>query len=113
MEIIHRHEGASAAVVQAAMVDPPTNAAVRATLRILVEKGHLRRHYDGPRYVYTPTVSAEQVRHSAVRHLLNTFFGGSAPSAMVALLEVESEGLSVDERTRLKRLIDDAAKDGR
>lgn len=113
MEIIHRQEAATAAAVQSAMVDPPTNAAVRATLRSLVEKGHLRRHYDGPRYVYAATASTEQVRHSAVRHLLDTFFGGSAPSAMAALLEVESDGLSADERARLKRLIDDAAKDGR
>ena len=77
------------------MAHPPTDPAVRTTLRILVTKGLLSHEYDGPRYVYVPTVAREAARPSAFRHLLDTFFGGSARGAMAALLEMEKTGLSL------------------
>jgi predicted transcriptional regulator len=95
------------------MAQPPTDPAVRTTLRILVEKDRLKHEYDGPRYVYSPTVGPEAARRSAFRHLLDTFFGGSARGAMAALLEMEDAGLSAAQRRRLKELIDEAHRKGR
>lgn len=112
MEIIHARGQATAAQVREAMVDPPTDAAVRSTLRILVEKGHLEHEFDGPRYVYSPIVSPRTARQTALERVLNTFFDNSTEGAMAALLEARGP-LSDEERDRLKALIDRAAAEGR
>jgi BlaI family transcriptional regulator, penicillinase repressor len=113
MDIVYRLGRATAAEVRAAMAQAPTDPAVRTTLRILVEKGRLHHEYDGPRYVYLPTVAPETARRSAFRHLLDTFFGGSAHGAMAALLEMEAVGLSPEDRRRLRALVDEAERGGR
>jgi predicted transcriptional regulator len=113
LDIVYRLGRATAAEVRAEMAHPPTDPAVRTTLRILVTKGLLSHAYDGPRYVYVPTVAPEAARQSAFRHLLDTFFGGSARGAMAALLEMERTGLSPQERRRLRTLIDDAERRGK
>lgn len=113
MDIVYAAGRATAEEVREAMAEAPTNAAVRATLRSLVEKGHLRHQYDGPRYVYSPTTPRVRARQSALKHVLRTFFGGSVESALAALLELEREELTPEARERLKRLIDDAREDGR
>ena len=113
MDIVYRLGRASAAEVRAEMAEPPTDPAVRTTLRILVRKGRLTHQYDGPRYVYIPTVAPEAARRSAFRHLLETFFGGSARGAMAALLEMDDADLPSAKRRRLKDLIDDADRKGR
>jgi len=112
MEIIHRRGEATAQQVREAMEDPPTDAAVRSILRILVEKGHLAFEYDGPRYVYSPTVSARTARRTALERVVSTFFDGSTEGVMAALLETRGP-LSEEERMRLKTLIDEAAEEGR
>jgi predicted transcriptional regulator len=113
MDIVYRLGRATAAEVRAAMAEPPTDPAVRTTLRILVAKSRLRQEYDGPRYVYSPTVAPEAARRSAFRHLLDTFFGGSAHGAMAALVEMDAVGLSAEERRRLRALVDKADREGR
>jgi BlaI family transcriptional regulator, penicillinase repressor len=113
MDIVYRLERASAAEIRAQMAQPPSDPAVRTTLRILVRKGRLQQEYQGPRYVYFPVVAAETARRSAFRHLLDTFFGGSARGAMAALLEMEDAGLSSTQRRRLRTLIDQAERKGR
>lgn len=113
MDIVHELGETTAAQIQERMDDPPTNAAVRSVLRILVEKGHLKYAHDGPRYVYSATVSGQRARRSAMRHVVQTFFGGSIEGAVAALLELEDSALSPDERKRLKKMIDEAAKEGR
>lgn len=113
MDIVYRLGRATAVEVRSAMAQPPTDPAVRTTLRVLVRKGRLTHAYDGPRYVYFPTVARETARRSAFRHLLDTFFGGSARGAMAALLEMEDKTLSREERRRLKKLIADADREGR
>lgn len=110
MDIVYRLGRASAAEVRAGMPQPPTDAAVRTTLRILVRKGRLKQEYDGPRFVYFPTLAREAARRSAFRHLLDTFFGGSARGAMAALVEMEDAGLSPQQRRRLKAMIDEAER---
>ena len=89
MDIVHELGDATAAQIRKRMTDPPTDSAVRSVLRILVKKGHLASEYDGPRYVYSPTVSAQRARSSAMQHVLKTFFGGSVEGAVAMLLQLE------------------------
>lgn len=112
MEILHRQGDATAASIRDAMEDPPTDAAVRSTLRILVEKGHATFEAQGPRYVYRPTVPRDDARRSALESVLSVFFDGSAESAVAALLEMRGQ-LTPTEKRRLKQLIDRAAQEGR
>ena len=113
MDIVYRLGRATAAEIRAQMAQPPTDPAVRTTLRILVRKGRLKHESDGPRFVYSPTMAPEAARRSAFRHLLDTVFGGSAQGAMAALVEMDDTGLTARQRRRLKQLIDDAERKGR
>jgi predicted transcriptional regulator len=112
IDILYEQGRATAAEVQAALPDPPSYSAVRAMLRILEEKGHVRHEQDGPRYVYLPTVGRETAKKSAMRHMVRTFFEGSASQAISALLDDPRAKFSEDELDRLARLIDDARKTG-
>lgn len=112
VDILYAHGRATAAEVQAALPDPPSYSAVRAMLRILEDKGHVRHDQDGPRYVYLPTVARENAKRSALRHMLQTFFDGSAEQAISALLDESSSRLSDAELDRLGRLIAQARKSG-
>ena len=112
VDILYAQGRASAAEVQAALPDPPSYSAVRAMLRILEEKGHVRHEQDGPRYVYVPTVARDNAKRSAMRHMLRTFFDGSAAQAISALLDDSSTKLSDAELDRLARLIEEARRTG-
>src|SRR5216110_1870727 len=94
MDVIYRAGRASAAEVLDQLTDPPSYSAVRALLRVLEDKGHLRHEEDGPRYVFLPTVPRERARQSALRQLLHTFFDGSTEQAVAALLDLASARLS-------------------
>src|SRR6478609_6043782 len=112
LDILYERGQATAADVQAALPDPPSYSAVRALLRILEDKGHVRHQQDGPRYVYLPTVGRDNAKRSALHHMLKTFFGGSAEQAISALLDESSQKLSDAELDRLARLIDHARSAG-
>jgi BlaI family penicillinase repressor len=112
MDVIYRHGKVTAAEVLAELPEPPSYSAVRAMLRLLEEKGHVRHEQDGPRYVYTPIVTRDKARRSALRHLVRTFFDGSTEDAVAALLQNDT-GMSEDELERLSKLIDGAKKEGR
>jgi len=103
---------ASAADVRTEIPDAPSYSAVRALLRILEEKGHIRHEQDGPRYVYMPTVARESAKRSALRHLVQTFFEGSATQAISALLDSSPSKLSDAELERLSRMLEEARKRG-
>ena len=113
MDIVHELGNGTALQIRERLDHPPTDAAVRSILRILVEKGHLGYEQDGPRYVYSATASPQRVQRSAMQNVLRTFFGGSIQNAMAALIELEGNDLSAEERGRLKALIDQAAEEGR
>ena len=113
MDVIFELGEASVADVLARLSDPPSYSAVRTMIRYLEGKGHLRHRRDGIKYVYRPTEPKESVSRSALRHLVKTFFGGSAPDAVAAILDVTSEKLSDDDLDRIERLIDEARKEGR
>ena len=113
MEVIYARGRATAAEVRESLPDPPSYSAVRAMLRILEDKGHLSHSSDGPRYVYRPTVPREEARSSALRRVVNTFFGGSPENAVAALLELDDKRLDEDALARIARQIAEARKDGR
>ena len=110
MDVLYRHGRATVADVLAALPDPPSYSSVRAMLRYLEDKDYVRHEEDGPRYVYMPTAPKQQVRGSALGHVVSTFFGGSVSSAVAAL--IESGPLSQDDYQRLSRLLDEAARKG-
>jgi len=112
VDILYAQGRATAADVQAALPDPPSYSAVRAMLRILEEKGHVRHEQDGPRYVYLPTIGRDNAKRSALRHMLQTFFDGSAEQAISALLDESSTRLSDRELDKLARMIDQARRTG-
>jgi predicted transcriptional regulator len=113
MDVVYRSGRATAAEVMASLSEAPSYSAVRALLRVLEEKGHLRHEEDGPRYVFLPTVPRERARQSALRQLLHTFFDGSTEQAVAALLDLSSTRMSDAELERLTKLIADARKEGR
>jgi BlaI family penicillinase repressor len=113
MDILFQRGKASAAEVREAMADAPSYSAVRAMLRILEEKGHLKHHEEGLKYVYAPTVGRDKAKRSAVKHLLDTFFNGSPEQIMAALLDVSSTRLTREELDRMSAMIEKAKNEGK
>ncbi|MDF2774495.1 MAG: copY [Geminicoccaceae bacterium] len=113
MDIVYRDGEATVADVMAQLPDPPSYSAVRATMNVLEEKGHLRHRQDGPRYVYLPAVSRDRARRAALNHLLHTFFDGSPESAVVALLQMSDTTLSPSDFERLAAEVRKARQEGR
>src|SRR5262245_61306657 len=96
MDVLYRVGRATAAEVLAGLPDPPSYSAVRALLRILEEKGLVRHSADGLRYVYEPATPRDRASRSAVRRVLDVFFGGSAPDALATMMDVSATKLSKD-----------------
>jgi predicted transcriptional regulator len=113
MDVVYRLGRATASEVQEGVPDPPSYSTIRALLRVLEEKGHLRHEQDGPRYVFLPTVGRDKARRSALRRLVHTFFEGSTAQAVAALLGEPGANLSDEDLDRLSRLIDLARKEER
>lgn len=114
MEIVYRLNEATAQQVLEEMHDPPSYSALRALLRILVDKQHLQHRADGPRYVYWPTVSRSKARAAALAGVVDNFFEGSAVRAAAALLgSTHGKKLTKDELDELTSLIDHARRQGR
>ena len=112
MDIVYRRGEATAAQIVAELADPPSYSAIRALLRILVDKKHLKHREDGPRYVYSATVPRQQARARALARLVNTFFDGSASRAASALLGSSRRRLTKAELDELSELIEAARKRG-
>jgi BlaI family penicillinase repressor len=113
MDVLYRMGRATAAEVHQAIPDPPGYSAVRAMLRVLEEKKHIRHEEKDLRYVFIPVVPREKARRSAVRHLLDTFFDGSPEQAVATLLDVSSDKLSEEKFDQLTALIEKAKQEGR
>lgn len=108
MDILYQRGRAGASEILEAMPDPPTYSAVRAKLRVLEEKGHVRHEEEALRYVYVPTVARDTARRSALRHVLSTFFEGSVEQAVAALLDLSAANLSPQDLERISGLIERA-----
>jgi BlaI family penicillinase repressor len=113
MDVLYRRGSATAAEVQQNIPDAPSYSAVRALLRILEEKGHIKHSYDGPRYVYAPIISRPVAQKSALKQLVKTFFDGSTSNAVAALLDMSGKELSENELDRLARIVEDAKNEGK
>jgi len=113
MDVLYRKGRATVAEILEGIPDPPSYSAVRAMLRVLEEKKHIRHEEKDLRYVYAPVVTREKARRSAVAHLLDTFFDGSAEDAVATLLNVSARDLTAEDFDRLAALIDEARKEGR
>ncbi len=113
MDIVYRHDQVTVAEVLDELPDPPGYSAVRALMRILEQKGHLRHRQDGPRYVFSPTIPRDEARQSALSRLVRTFFDGSTEDAVVALIDMSHTRLSKHDLARLSRRIKAARKEGR
>jgi predicted transcriptional regulator len=113
MDAVYELGEATVAEVRANVPDPPSYSAVRALLRVLEEKGHLKHKQDGPRYVYMARVSRGKASRSALRRVVQTFFDGSTEAAVAALLDMKSTELSQDELDQLARMIEQAKWEGR
>jgi len=113
MEVVYRLGQATVAEVLAQIDDPPSYSAVRAMLRILEDKGHLKHVQDGPRYLYLPVVSGDRARRSILQDVVKRLFDNSTEKAVAALLESSSTRMSDAELERLQRLIDSSRRKGR
>lgn len=113
MDILYQRGKLSAAEVREAMDDAPGYSAVRAMLRVLEEKGHVRHQAEGLKYVYVPVVARDKAKRSAVKHLLATFFNDSPEQIVAALLDVSSTQLTRAELDRMAALIEAARKEGK
>lgn len=113
MDVIYRRGRATAHDVQEGLADPPSYSAVRALLRLLEERGHVRHVVEGQKYVYLPAVSKGDAKRSALAHVVKTFFGGSVEDAVATLLGSSKSKLTPEELDRLSKLIEDAKKGGR
>ena len=113
MEVLYAAEALTVAEVRERMPDPPGYSAVRAQLRLLEDKGHVKHEERGPRYVYSPVVSRTKARKSALRSLVQTFFDGSPEQAVAALIDESRAKLGSAELERLAALIEQARKEGR
>jgi BlaI family transcriptional regulator, penicillinase repressor len=112
MDILYRRARATAAEVLAELTGEPSYSTVRTQLRVLEEKGHVRHEEQGLRYVYMPAVARRAAGKSALKHLVETFFDGSAEKTVAALLGGEGARLSEGELDRIGDLIAKARKDG-
>ena len=112
MDILYHRGRATAAEIHQSLPDPPSYSAVRAKLRVLEEKGHVRHEEESLRYVYLPTVPRDRAKRSAMKHLVETFFEGSAERAVAALLDLSASKLSPQELDRLAGLIAQAKSKG-
>lgn len=112
MDVLYQRQRASAAEIRESLANPPSYSAVRALLRILEEKGHIRHAEKDLRYVYYPAVPRVRVRRAALRHVVETFFDGSAAAAVAALLDPSTARVSEGELERISELIAKARKGG-
>lgn len=112
MDILYQRGRATAAEIHQALPEPPSYSAVRAKLRVLEEKGHVRHEEEALRYVYLPTMARDTARRSALRHMLSTFFAGSVEETVAALLDISAADLSPKDLDRISNLIEQARKEG-
>ena len=113
MDIVHRRGRATVAEVLSDLTGEPAYSTVRAQLRVLEEKGHVRHEEEQLRYVYLPAQSHRVASRSALKHLVDTFFQGSPEQVVEALLGKDGSGVSRDELDRIAELVERAARESR
>ena len=112
MDILYQRGRATGAEIHEALPEAPTYSAVRAKLRVLEEKGHVRHEEQALRYVYLPVVARDSARKSALRHMVATFFAGSVEDTVAALLDLSSANLAKSDLERISKMIEQSRKEG-
>ena len=112
MDILYQRGKGSASEVREAMEAAPGYSAVRAMLRVLEEKGHVKHQAEGLKYVYVPVVARDMARKSALRHMVSTFFAGSVEETVAALLDLSAANLASKDLERISQMIEAARKQG-
>jgi BlaI family transcriptional regulator, penicillinase repressor len=110
MDILYRIGRATAGEVMRDLTGEPTYSTVRAQLRVLEEKGHVRHEEQGLRYVYVPIVPRHEARQSLLKHMVDTFFEGSTHKVVAALLGAEGARISREELDKISDLVERARK---
>lgn len=113
MDILHRLRRATAHEVQDNLADAPSYSAVRALLRLLEERGHVKHVEEGQKYVYSPVTPPGEARRSALSQVVKTFFGGSIEQAVTALVDSSKPRLTQEELDRIAQVVERARKEGR
>jgi predicted transcriptional regulator len=113
MDALYKLGEATVGEVMDLMPDPPSYSAVRATMRVLEEKGHVNHKQDGPRYLYVPTVPRDKAQSKALQHMVGTFFGGSVEQAVMALLSLPETKMSEADLAKLADKVREAEQEGR
>jgi predicted transcriptional regulator len=113
MESVYRRKSASVAEVLAAISDPPSYSAVRATLNILERKGFLTHRKEGRKYLFIPTIPHQKARQSAIKQLLHIYFDNSIEAAVAALIRVDRKGLTESDCRKLIAMIETVGKEDR
>jgi BlaI family transcriptional regulator, penicillinase repressor len=112
LDILYRYRELSAAAIRSKMDDAPSYSAVRALLRVLEDNGQVKHKAEGLRYVYSTVVEREKATGSVLRHLIDTFFGGSPERAVAALLDVSATRLTAEQLENISDLIERAKREG-
>ncbi|MFQ5741316.1 MAG: BlaI/MecI/CopY family transcriptional regulator [Acidobacteriota bacterium] len=112
MDVVYQCGHATAAQVLEHLPDPPGYSTVRTLLGVLERKGHLRHERRGYHYVYFPTTPVEEVSTSVLRHVMDTFFKGSATKIVSAVLDLKDTQLSEGEYEKILKLVQKAREEG-
>jgi len=113
MDILYRRGRATVAEVLSDLTGEPAYSTVRAQLRVLEEKGHVRHEEEQLRYVYLPAQSHRVASRSALKHVLDTFFQGSPEQVVEALLGKDGSSVSREELDRIADLVERTARESR
>jgi predicted transcriptional regulator len=110
MDVLYRHERATAAEIMGGLTGDPHYSTVRTQLRLLEAKGYVRHEEENLRYVYVPAVPQSEAGSSALKRLIDTFYDGSTENVVAALLGFEGSRLSQKKLDRLAEIIEKARK---
>jgi predicted transcriptional regulator len=113
MDALYRLGRATANEILDGIPGAPSYSTIRAQLRVLEEKGHVRHEDQGLRYLYVPTVPRHAARKTALKHLVDTFFDGSSANLVTALLGRDATKLSEEELERIAEIVKAARSDSR
>lgn len=112
MDILFAQGEATVNAIHDGLPDPPAHTAVRTFLKLLIDKGHVKRRKTGREYVYQPRVRRTPAGRDAMRRVLDIFFDGSLEKALAAHLDDPRRELSNDELQRIRQLINEARRRG-
>jgi predicted transcriptional regulator len=114
MDVIYARGEATITQVLAGIPDPPMRGALRTLLRIMDEKGHLKRRQEGREFVYRPTQPRGSAARLALGRVLDVFYNGSLEKAVAAHLSTpgRAKKVSREELQRLTDLIEQARQRG-